>query len=306
MTTIETPSWQHLRAAEARLINTEVPGVSVGNAVFESIVTGLRDSLLRLAAPQRAQALGVPPVVSRGLLERFGYIDGFPNLVGTVHSFTGSGADWNRLQETRARTGAAWYQEQQISEVALLPATCHHVYPLFENVELPDPVVLTAEAHCYRHEGTHELGRLRSFRMREFVRIAGPDDCTRWRDDWMEQQRAWLTALGLDVSVEPASDPFFGSAARLMKATQREQELKFEMRVPVGEGLVQAVASCNYHKEHFGEPFGIRVAGEPAHSACAAFGLERIVLALIAAHGEIPGEWPQQVRSELWPEVGVA
>ncbi len=301
MTSASLRSGQRLDNAQAELIATAAAGISVGNQVFEHVVAGLRSALLDLAAPQQVVALGVPPVVSRALLERFGYIDGFPNLVGTVHSFTGDTARWNELQAARAEDGTPWYDDQLISEVALLPATCHHVYPMVEGEDLPEPVVLTAEAYCYRHEGTQERGRLRSFRMREFVRLGSPDDCLKWRDEWVERQRAWLTDLGLDVAVEPASDPFFGTAARLMRATQREQELKWEMRVPVGDGLVQAVASSNYHKEHFGEPFAIKVASEAAHSACAAFGLERIALALLAAHGTDPTAWPTVVRARLWP-----
>jgi seryl-tRNA synthetase len=63
-----------------------------------------------------------------------------------------------------------------------------------------------------------------------------------------------------------------------------------------------AIASANYHLDHFGVPFAIRTAdGEAAHSACIGFGLERITLALLRTHGLDPADWPTTVRTRLWP-----
>ena len=41
--------------------------------------------------------------------------------------------------------------------------------------------------------------------------------------------------------------------------------------------------------------------GRFAHSACIGFGLERIALALFAAHGFDPASWPAAVRGVLAP-----
>jgi hypothetical protein len=48
----------------------------------------------------------------------------------------------------------------------------------------------------------------------------------------------------------------------------------------------------NLHHEHFGEAFGITRAGQDAHSACVAFGLERWLSAIQGTHGEDPRSWP--------------
>lgn len=295
-----------LKAVDAQLVASDVPGISVANHSFDAIVSGLRSSLLELAASQRPIALTVPPVISRALLERVGYVDSFPHLLGTIHSYTGTPRRWRELQESRAAHTGQWHDDQEISDLAVLPATCYHVYPMFEGERLGKPLVLTAESYCYRSENTHERGRLRSFRMREFVRISTRDDCLEWRDGWVTRSRDWLTLLGLEVSVEPANDPFFGVAARLVGGSQRKQELKWELKVPVGDAQVQAVASSNYHKEHFGELFNIEIAGETAHTACAAFGLERITLALIDAHGGDVNAWPLSVRDALFKGVLLA
>ena len=59
--------------------------------------------------------------------------------------------------------------------------------------------------------------------------------------------------------------------------------------------------SFNYHQDHFGQLFGIKTSrGEVAQTACAAFGMERIALALFKTHGLVPVEWPATVREQLW------
>jgi hypothetical protein len=47
-------------------------------------------------------------------------------------------------------------------------------------------------------------------------------------------------------------------------------------------------------------PFEVFTAdGAVAHSACIGFGMERIVLALFAAHGTDTDRWPARVREVL-------
>ena len=73
------------------------------------------------------------------------------------------------------------------------------------------------------------------------------------------------------------------------------QELKFELRVPVAENLVQAIASANFHKDHFGEAFDFTVDGAVGNTACMAFGMERVAFALTHRHGNDPEQWPADV-----------
>ncbi len=72
----------------------------------------------------------------------------------------------------------------------------------------------------------------------------------------------------------------------MLAASQREQELKFELQVPLGGAAPTAVSSFNYHQDHFAERYGLVLAdGSTAHTACLGFGEERIVLALLYTHG---------------------
>ena len=111
-----------------------------------------------------------------------------------------------------------------------------------------------------------------------------------------------MLSLGLPAKTEVASDPFFGRGGRMLAANQREQQLKFEVVIPViSSEKPTAVCSFNYHQDHFGKLFDIQLAnGDVAQSACLGFGLERIVMALFKTHGMDPATWPSSVREVLW------
>jgi seryl-tRNA synthetase len=136
--------------------------------------------------------------------------------------------------------------------------------------------------------------------MHELVRIGEPDAVLAWRDEWATRGLELLRSLGLAASLSGASDPFFGRAGRLLAASQREQELKLELLVPIAGPEPTALASFNHHLDHFGSAYGIQLAdGGTAHTACLGFGHERVVLALLHTHGLEPSSWPAVVRAKL-------
>jgi seryl-tRNA synthetase len=58
--------------------------------------------------------------------------------------------------------------------------------------------------------------------------------------------------------------------------------------------------SFNYHRDHFGTTWDIRDAsGEPAHTGCVAFGMDRLAVAMFAIHGIDLAAWPASVRKVL-------
>jgi seryl-tRNA synthetase len=153
----------------------------------------------------------------------------------------------------------------------------------------------------FRHEPSDDPARMQIFRMREFVRIGTPEQALNHRNEWLRRAEEMLRAVGLDVQPVIANDPFFGRGGRVMAATQREQELKYELVAPIAsKESPTAVASCNYHLDHFGIAFDIRTHdGAVAHSGCVGFGLERVALALFEKHGFEPAQWPPSVRNVL-------
>ena len=108
-------------------------------------------------------------------------------------------------------------------------------------------------------------------------------------------------ALGLSYRVETASDPFFGRGGVLVGKAQVQQELKFELLVPVRSAeQPTACMSFNYHRDHFGRPGTCATsAGEAAHTGCVAFGMDRLAVALFATHGAEIAQWPASVRTAL-------
>ncbi|RKE22674.1 hypothetical protein [Streptomyces sp. TLI_171] len=283
---------------DATPLATAAPGVQLQPAAYEKLLGALRDSIGRLAAEESFERLVVPPVISRATIERAGYAASFPNLLGTVHSYTGSAADWRRLSPLIAEDGP-WHVQQEISDLVLLPAACYPVYATLAGRDLEQPVRFSVEAQCFRQEATAEAGRLRTFRMAELVTAGTAEHCQNWREHWLQRVADWMETLGLKPSIELADDPFFGGGRRIYQAAQRAQELKFELRVPVAEGLPQAIASANIHKDHFGEAFEFTAGGERGNTACTAFGLDRIALALLHTHGSRPVDWPEPVRTAL-------
>ncbi|WP_369366450.1 aminoacyl--tRNA ligase-related protein [Streptomyces sp. CG4] len=277
------------------MLDTGVPGLVAFGSTFETLIDALQRSIGRLAADDRATRIGVPPVISRQLLERLGYVETFPHLLGTVHTYEGDDRQWRELASA-LRQGESWTQRHELSDVALLPAACYHLYPQLAEAEFTAPAVFDLTGHCYRHERTAEAGRMRSFRMHELIRVDTPASVLGWRDDWIERASGWLRALGLTVAVEPANDPFFGDAGRMMGRMQRADQLKWELVVEVADGLSQAVVSCNCHKDHFSAEFGFRMAEGEAHTSCVAFGLERIALAILHRHGSDRRSWPEELK----------
>ncbi|HEX8346503.1 MAG TPA: hypothetical protein VF657_17435 [Actinoplanes sp.] len=256
---------------DTALVPTPAAGIHLTTGTFEVIVAGLSSALTGLEAGS-ARHLRTPPVIAREIIEKVGYAESFPHLLGRMID----------------------------SDLVLLPAGCYCVYPLYAAVRLESEIEVSVEATCFRAEAEAEPGRLRSFRMRELVRLDTAPRCLAWRDDRLAAAREWLAELGLEIESAVASDPFFGSGNRLLRALQVERELKIELLAEVGPGQVQAVASGNYHTDKFGRVFTIvDPDGEVAHTACLAFGYERLVLALLHRHGSDPHSWPEQVRKTL-------
>jgi seryl-tRNA synthetase len=120
---------------------------------------------------------------------------------------------------------------------------------------------------------------------------------------WLQRGVDLLQSLGLPARSDVAADPFFGKGGKMLATSQLEQELKFEVLVPViSEQNPTATCSFNYHQDKFGDAFDIKTPdGQTAHTACLGFGLERVTMALFQAHGFDPAAWPAAVRQLLWP-----
>jgi seryl-tRNA synthetase len=290
--------------AHGLILPSDVSGVFGRGPQFERVIDALGDHFNRLGMQDGAERINHPPVISRKLLERVNYLESFPHLCGSIHSFMGNGLQALRLAEN-ARQGQPWGELMTESPLCMSPAACYSLYPTFTGT-LPEAGRLaTIQNWVYRHEPSAEPTRMMSFRMREFVRVGSIEQVVPWRDMWLKRQTEFLQSLGLPVHSEVASDPFFGRGGKMMAASQKEQALKFELMVPINSlESPTAVVSFNYHQSKFAEVFDIRLPdGELAHTACVGFGMERLTMALFKHHGFAPDQWPAEVQSLLWPEA---
>jgi seryl-tRNA synthetase len=276
-------------------------GVYGRTGLFESIVDGL-SLLIASGREPGTEALRLPPVMSRTELETSGYLKSFPNLLGAVCTLHGTEAEI-RAATDRSEIGGEWTAALVPSDLVLSPAACYPIYPLAAR-RGPVPrrgLWFDVACDCFRREPSRQLARLQSFRMREYIAIGAPAEVADFRDRWIDRGRKLAEELGLDCRIAPASDPFFGRTGQMMAVSQLQRSLKFELIVPLPppEPPV-ACMSFNSHLDHFASIWRLRgEAGEAVHSACVAFGIDRLAIALFCTHGLELQKWPVAVRQAL-------
>lgn len=276
-------------------------GVYARTALYEGVVEKLAALISRHREPD-TEVMRFPPVMSRRQLEKSGYLKSFPNLLGCVCAMHGSERE---IHDAVARfdAGGTWTDALSAADLVLSPAACYPVYPIAASRgPLPKGGLrFDVAADVFRREPSRHLDRLQSFRMREYVCIGAPDDVAAFRDRWMVKAQAIATDLGLTFRVDHASDPFFGRVGQMKAVAQMQQALKFELLIPLrSEEQPTACMSFNYHREHFGVTWDMRDAnGEPAHTGCVAFGMDRLAVALFFTHGTDLDAWPAKVRETL-------
>jgi seryl-tRNA synthetase len=289
------------RLAESLFHSTGVDGVYGRTGAYESVVEALA-ALISRHRPPDAEVFRFPPVMSRRHLERHGYLKSFPNLLGCVSCLTGSENEIRGVVD-RFEEGEAWTPSLQAADLVLAPAACYPVYPLIA-ARGPTPeggLICDVAADCFRREPSRDIDRLQSFRMREFVCIGSPEQIQAFRGGWIERGEQLADELQLPHRIELASDPFFGRGGQILAISAIQQELKFELLIPIrSEEQPTACMSFNYHREHFGHTWGLETFdGAVAHTGCVAFGMDRLAVALFATHGEQVVDWPDGVRRVL-------
>lgn len=166
------------------------------------------------------------------------------------------------------------FNSQRGSEGFLLSPTC--CYPVFHHLKgsvVQEPALITHKNTCFRREEHYKVGvRQQAFVMREYILFASNIDYVKsWIETVKNDVLGILLGLGVEASVEKATDPFFNPNDFKQKF-QANENLKSEFLV---EGL--AVGSVNLHLKSFSKSCGITSHnGEPLYSACFGLGYDRV------------------------------
>jgi len=141
------------------LILTGVDGVYGKGAEFEDTVDRLNAMVTALTAGDGATVMRFPPVINRAHLEKSGYLESFPHLAGSVHSFAGDDAGHRQLL-SRLEAGEDWTAGLPRTEVVLTPAACYPIYPALSGKLPADGRLVDVLSYCYRHEPSEDPARM--------------------------------------------------------------------------------------------------------------------------------------------------
>lgn len=292
--------------AERKIIRQLDPGVYIFREPFTTLVRFLDDSIVRkIAAKFGAKHEYYPVVINGATLNKTNHFTSFPEHIqfvthlredlSVIEAFSQAikeAGGWSA--ETRVDLNAAAAKPQYM----INPATCYHCYEGMQDEQLEgDGTIVTAVSKCHRYEsGNHrDFGRLLDFTMREVIFVGKPDFVKENRLKSIELLKGLVTEWELDCHLENANDPFFTSDYEVKASFQRQQEMKFELRmtIPYLDTTI-SVSSSNFHSNTFGNAFNIKAGKRPAVTGCLAFGLERFILAFLAQYGLDESQWPKR------------
>lgn len=275
------------------------PGVVGLRGHVLTLLRRLEAEIGSLAQRDTPEEWAPPPALAMQTLQRAEYFASFPFWLTAASHLPDDEATLERIATAEKPVEAA-RTAAHCTGVALPPALCYHVFERLAGRRLTTTHLVTLAGTCWRHERTSlgPLERQWAFTMREIVCVGAAEDVEDFRQRGMRLAGALASRLDLDAGFLVATDPFFAPTARGKAIVQRVKGLKHELALPIGGDRSTAAASFNNHQQFLGSAFGITLAtGEPASSACVAFGLERWLLAFLVAHG---------IERVAWPSVDTA
>jgi hypothetical protein len=277
--------------------------------LYDLIDRTFAEEYARLFAPVRRP---FPAMVGANLLARCGYFEMHPNALSFVSHLVN---DFDEIesfrQANKSKTDGLYLTEAKAfakPRHCLNPAACFPCYEAFEGKQVPgDGMSLTWVGRVFRYESANTVGldRLWEFNVRELVFLGGDQFIKERREQAVRLIQALLERWDLEGQIETATDPFFATVYATKALWQRSMDVKHELRLYLSPPDATAprsvaVGSVNLHGAFFGERFAISNGqGEPAHSACVGFGLERWVLALFTQYGFEAENWPESLRGVL-------
>src|SRR5690349_804286 len=101
------------------LISMEIDGLYGFSGAFEGVIERFERHVTKRAAGMQAEVMRFPAIMNRKHYLRMTHIDNFPDLLGSVHSFTGNERDHARMLDKKKR-GDDWTTELAPTEVMMV------------------------------------------------------------------------------------------------------------------------------------------------------------------------------------------
>ena len=221
----EGPTFRDELVAAGILVPMASDGIYGRSSVYEEVVAGIERLVNATAASDGTASYRFPPVMPRSVLEESGYLSSFPDMIGSVSTFSGDNADHKRLKEA-AQSGGEWTSFLQAADVSLCPAVCHPLYPTLGGTMPEGGRRYDVSGWCFRHEPSLDPARMQSFRQHDLVYVGEAERARENRDRWLQLGAEILDSLGLAVEIVVANDPFFGRVGLILAESQRSETLK--------------------------------------------------------------------------------
>lgn len=269
-------------------------GQSVLSGQLLSLYRRLDNLFLGWAEDCGAAEFLFPAFISARELAKLDYFRSFPHLITfpvVLDSAEQSLANFAE-GEPLSESGEVRLTAPAPIRDALTPAACYHFYAQFQGEALSSARYVTTRAACFRRESHYlPLERQWSFSMREIVCLGTAEEVKDFLAVYRDKVDTFFKSISLAVEWKDATDPFFNPSRNpkylLQKLDPVKTEMVFDNRLAIG--------SINFHRNYFGEAFGISREGKEAFSGCVAFGIERWIYAFLNQFGADEASWPGPV-----------
>lgn len=295
---------------ESKIIKVLEPGLFIFREPFSSLMRFLDYAFVTKVANRfDVKEESYPAVIHCETLNKTNHFTSFPEH---IHFLTHLREDLDVIEtfSQSIREAGGWKQEEPMSldanmprpKFAMNPSTCYHCYEGLQDETLEgDGVVVTAISKCHRFESKNhtDFGRLMDFSMREIIFVGKPDFVKENRLKSIEYLKELAAEWNVDSFMEIANDPFFTNDFQVKASFQRNQEMKYELRlrIPYIDKSI-ACSSVNFHSNTFGNAFNIKMGKRNAVTGCVGFGIERWAFAFLAQYGLDQAQWPQAFREQ--------
>ncbi|MFD0680845.1 MULTISPECIES: hypothetical protein [unclassified Paenibacillus] len=296
---------------DRKIIKILEPGLFIFREPFSSLMRFLDYSFVTKVANRFTEVKeeSYPAVIHCDTLNKTNHFTSFPEH---IHFLTHLREDLDIIESfsQSIRDAGGWKQDAPLDlnanmptpKFTMNPSTCYHCYEGLQNETLEgDGLVVTAISKCHRFESRNhsDFGRLLDFSMREIIFVGKPEFVKENRLRSIEYIKELAVEWNVDSLFEIANDPFFTNDFQTKASFQRNQEMKYELRlnIPYINKSI-ACSSVNFHSNTFGTAFNIKMGKRNAVTGCVGFGIERWAFAFLAQYSLDEAAWPAAFREQ--------